>query len=85
LDQQSAEGALKAGGRHRQLFGKTDQEIDRIIAERKADSTLVVLSPISGYVTARAAARGLYARPGNIPVTSPHGRFSANFIIDCRM
>ena len=41
--------------------------IDRIIAERKADPILVVPSPITGRVTARNAAPGLYVQPGNPP------------------
>jgi len=66
-DQQSADGALKSARDNVRIFGKTDTEIDKIIAERKADSTLVVKSPISGLVTARAAAPGLYVQPGVAP------------------
>ena len=66
-DQQSAEGALKAGRDAVRLFGKTDAEIDRIVADRRVDSTLVVASPISGRVTARNAAPGLFVQPGSIP------------------
>ena len=49
------------------IFGKTDEEIDRIIADRKADSALIVRSPIDGVVTQRTAAPGLYVQPGNAP------------------
>ena len=66
-DQQTAEGALRAARDTMRLFGKTDEEIDRIVAERKADSTLIVRSPISGYITARTAAPGLFVQPGNAP------------------
>ncbi len=66
-DQQAAEGALRAARDAVRLFGKTDTEVDRIIAERAADSTLVVPSPISGRVTARNAAPGLLVQPGNPP------------------
>ncbi len=66
-DQQSAEGALRAARDAVRLFGKTDAEIDRIIAGRIADATLVVPSPISGRITARNAAPGLYVQPGNAP------------------
>jgi cobalt-zinc-cadmium efflux system membrane fusion protein len=66
-DQQTAEGALRAARDSVRLFGKTDAEIDRIIAERKADPILVVPSPISGRITARNAAPGLYVQPGNPP------------------
>jgi membrane fusion protein, heavy metal efflux system len=66
-DQQTAEGALRAARDSVRLFGKTDAEIDRIIAERKADPILVVPSPITGRITARNAAPGLYVQPGNPP------------------
>jgi cobalt-zinc-cadmium efflux system membrane fusion protein len=49
------------------LFGKSEAEIDRIVADRKADPTLVVPCPIDGRVTARNAAPGLYVQPGNAP------------------
>lgn len=66
-DQQSADGALKSARDNVRIFGKTDQEIDKIIQERKSDATLVVKSPISGLITARAAAPGLYVQPGVAP------------------
>ncbi len=66
-DQQTAEGALRAARDSVRLFGKTDAEIDRIIAERIADPTLVVPSPIAGRITARNAAPGLFVQPGNAP------------------
>jgi cobalt-zinc-cadmium efflux system membrane fusion protein len=66
-DQQSAEGALRAGRDAVRIFGKTEAEIEQIIKERKADPTLVVPSPISGRITARNAAPGLFVQPGNAP------------------
>ena len=66
-DQQTAEGALRSARDSVRLFGKTDAEIDRIIAERKADPILVVPSPITGRITARNAAPGLFVQPGNPP------------------
>src|SRR5215472_4967667 len=51
-DQQTAEGAHRAARDAVRIFGKTDAEIDHIVAERMADPTLVVPSPISGRVTA---------------------------------
>ena len=66
-DQQTAEGNVRAGRDAVRLFGKTDAEIDTIIAKRIADPILVVPSPISGRVTARNAAPGLYVQPGNAP------------------
>ena len=41
-DQQTAEGNLRAARDAVRIFGKTDAEIDRIVAERSADPTLVV-------------------------------------------
>jgi cobalt-zinc-cadmium efflux system membrane fusion protein len=66
-DQQTAEGNLRAARDAVRLFGKTDADIDRIIADRSADSTLVVPSPITGRITARNAAPGLFVQPGNAP------------------
>src|SRR6516162_2305513 len=66
-DQQTAEGNLRAGRDAVRIFGKTDAEIDQIIADRKADPTLVVRSPVSGRITARNAAPGLYVQPGSAP------------------
>ena len=66
-DQQTAEGALRAARDSVRLFGKTEAEIDEIIAQRKADPTLVVPSPITGRITARNAAPGLLVQPGNPP------------------
>jgi cobalt-zinc-cadmium efflux system membrane fusion protein len=66
-DQQTAEGNLRAARDTVRIFGKTEEEVDQIIRERKADSVLVVRSPISGIVTQRTAAPGLLVQPGNAP------------------
>lgn len=66
-DQQAAEGALKAARDAMRIFGKTDADMDRIIAWRKIDSVLVVRSPITGRVIARNAAPGLFVQPGTAP------------------
>jgi cobalt-zinc-cadmium efflux system membrane fusion protein len=66
-DQQTSEGALRTARDAMRIFGKTDEEIDRIIADRKSDSALVVRSPIAGLVTQRTAAPGLFVQPGNAP------------------
>jgi cobalt-zinc-cadmium efflux system membrane fusion protein len=66
-EQQTAEGNLRAGRDAVRLFGKTDAEIDRIIADRKADPTLVVPCSIDGRITARNGAPGLYVQPGSAP------------------
>lgn len=66
-DQQAAEGALRAARDAMRIFGKTDAEVEKIIADRKADSTLIVRNSISGRVTARTAAPGLFVQPGTAP------------------
>jgi cobalt-zinc-cadmium efflux system membrane fusion protein len=66
-DQQAAEGAYKAARDAVRLFGKTEDEIDRMVSERRVDSTLVVPCPITGRITARNAAPGLFLQPGNPP------------------
>jgi cobalt-zinc-cadmium efflux system membrane fusion protein len=66
-DQQTAEGALRAARDSVRQFGKSDAEIDRIVAERIADPTLVIPSPITGRITDRNAAPGLYVQPGSAP------------------
>jgi cobalt-zinc-cadmium efflux system membrane fusion protein len=66
-DQQTAEGALKAARDAVRVFGKTDIEIDQMIASRKIDPVLVVHSPIAGQITSFNAPVGLLAQPGNPP------------------
>ncbi len=66
-DQQAAEGAYRAAHAAVKVFGKTDAEIDKVVSERRIDSALVVPSPISGLITARNAAPGLFVQPGNPP------------------
>jgi membrane fusion protein, heavy metal efflux system len=66
-DNQTAEGAYRAARDAVRIFGKSDAEIDRIVAERKVDPILVVPSPITGRITARNAAPGLLVQPGVQP------------------
>jgi cobalt-zinc-cadmium efflux system membrane fusion protein len=66
-DQQTAEGALRAARDAVRVFGKTDAEIDQMIASRKIDPALVVRSPISGKVTSKNAQPGFLVQPGNDP------------------
>jgi len=66
-DQQAAEGALRSARDAVRIFGKTEEEIDKIVADRKVDSVLIVRSPIAGLITQRTAAPGLYVQPGNAP------------------
>ena len=66
-DQQTAEGNFKAARNNVRIFGKTDADLEQILAERKVDSTLVVTSPIAGTIIARNAAPGLLSQPGGSP------------------
>lgn len=66
-DQQTAEGNLRAARDAVRLFGKTDADVEKIVKQRMAESTLIVPSPIDGRITARNAAPGLYVQPGNAP------------------
>jgi cobalt-zinc-cadmium efflux system membrane fusion protein len=66
-DEQTADGALKAARDAVRVFGKTDAEIDQMIASRKTDPALVVHSPMAGQITSFNAPAGLLVQPGNPP------------------
>ncbi len=66
-DQQTAEGAFRAAHDAVAVFGKSDLEIDRMVKTRAIDPHLVVPSPMTGRVTARAAAPGDFVQPGSLP------------------
>jgi membrane fusion protein, heavy metal efflux system len=66
-DQQTAEGNLNAARNAVRIFGKDEKEIDRIIATRQVDSSLIVPSPITGVITDRSAAVGQFVQPGTAP------------------
>jgi cobalt-zinc-cadmium efflux system membrane fusion protein len=66
-NEQAAEGALRAARNAVAIFGKTEAEIDQIVATRHVETALIVKSPITGHVTARNAAPGLLEQPGNEP------------------
>ena len=66
-DQNTAEAALKAARLTVALFGKSDAEIAQIELKRKIDSTLKVLSPLSGSVITRNVQPGLLVQPGSAP------------------
>ena len=66
-DEQTAEGTLKAARDAVRVFGKSEVEIDQIIASRKIDPVLVVPSPISGQITSFDGPPGLLVQPGNLP------------------
>ncbi len=51
------------------MFGKTDEEIDQVVKERKVDHALIIRSPVDGLVSARVAAPGLLIQPGGTPIT----------------
>jgi cobalt-zinc-cadmium efflux system membrane fusion protein len=65
--QQTAEGALRAARNAVAIFGKTEAQIDHIVATRQVETALAVKSPITGRITARNAAPGLLEQPGNPP------------------
>ncbi len=66
-DERTAEGSLKAARDAVRIFGKSNAEIDAIIASHTIDPALVVRSPLRGKITARNAQPGLYVQPGNPP------------------
>jgi len=66
-DQQTAEGALKAARDAVRVFGKTDAEIDQMIASRRIDPALMVRSPMPGKITSKNAQPGWLVQPGNLP------------------
>jgi len=66
-DQQTALGALNAARDALRVFGKAEEEIDRIIKSRKVDPVLVVPSPIQGRITAMYAPPGYLVQPGTAP------------------
>jgi cobalt-zinc-cadmium efflux system membrane fusion protein len=66
-DQQTAEGALKAARDAVAVFGKSPEKIDHILRTRTIDPYLTALSPVSGRITARNAAPGVFVQPGNAP------------------
>ncbi|MBV9456157.1 MAG: efflux RND transporter periplasmic adaptor subunit [Bradyrhizobium sp.] len=80
-DEQTAEGNFKAARNSVRIFGKSDEEIDQILTNRKVDSTLVVPSPISGRIVARNAAPGFLTQPGTAPAPFTIGDLSTMWMI----
>ncbi len=66
-DQQAAVAAYAAARNAVRIFGKTDQQMDRMVADRQLDAEMPVPSPIAGVVTARNAAPGTLVQPGGTP------------------
>lgn len=64
-DQQAAEGSYRSARNVLRMQGVTDAEIDRIVAARKVDGELRILSPMAGRVTARTVAPGDFVQPGS--------------------
>ncbi len=80
-DQQTADGALKAARDAVRVFGKTDTEIDQMIASRKIDPALVVHSPVSGKITWYNAPPGLLVQPGNPPAPYTVSNLSVKWML----
>ena len=80
-DQMTADGALKTARDGVRIFGKTDKEIDQIVADRKADPTLIVPSSITGRVTARNGQPGLFVQPGNPPAVYSVGDINTMWML----
>jgi len=66
-DTQKAQATLKAAREAVHVFGKSEADIDQIVATRKIDTGFAVLSPVTGRVIARNAQPGLLVQPGNAP------------------
>lgn len=66
-DQQTADGNYRAARDAVRIFGKSETQIDQIVASRKIDGELTVTSPLQGRVTARNASVGLLLQPGTAP------------------
>ncbi len=66
-DQQGAEAAYRAAFDSVRIFGKSTAEIEKVATTHVLDGILVVPSPVSGRITARSAAPGLFVQPGNAP------------------
>jgi membrane fusion protein, heavy metal efflux system len=66
-DQETAEANYKSARDAVFIFGKTETEVDRMVAQRRVDPQLIVRSPIAGRITERDAQPGLFVQPGNTP------------------
>ncbi len=62
-DVRAAEAAVEAARQRLIIFGKTADEITRIMATRQLDRIAKIFSPIAGTVVARKAGPGQYVRP----------------------
>lgn len=64
-DQQTAAGNYQAARQALRIFGKSEAQMDRIVASRKVDDGLAIVSPFAGRVTARNIAPGSLVQPGS--------------------
>lgn len=62
-DVRAAEATAEAVQQRLSVFGKTPEEIQKIITTRQVDRIAKIFSPISGTVVARKAGPGQYVRP----------------------
>jgi cobalt-zinc-cadmium efflux system membrane fusion protein len=66
-DQQTAEANYKAARDAVRIFGKSEAEMDAILATRKPEGELHIASPLTGQVTSRSASPGSLVQPGTAP------------------
>jgi len=64
-NQRAAEVAYTAALETLYAFGKTQAQLEQIIATRKTDSLLTIVSPVDGEITASIAQPGLLVHPGS--------------------
>ncbi len=62
-DLHSAENALAAARSKLYVFGKTEQEIEKVESERQIDRTARVSSPLVGTIVARKVGPGQFVKP----------------------
>jgi membrane fusion protein, heavy metal efflux system len=62
-DVRAAEAAAEAAQQRLTVFGKTPEEIQKIVTTRQVDRIAKIFSPIPGTVIARKAGPGQYVRP----------------------
>ncbi|GLQ89242.1 efflux RND transporter periplasmic adaptor subunit [Dyella flagellata] len=66
-DEQTAEASYRAARKNLLLFGKSEADIDRLLATRKVEGELRILSPFDGIVANRSLAVGDLVQPGGAP------------------
>jgi len=80
-DQQAAEAAYQAARDALRIFGKTDAEMDKIIASKKVNGEFVINSPITGRVVARNASEGSLVQVGATPAPVTVADISSMWLI----